>query len=236
VKYVRACVLSFILITLSGTTSALASPIIDQSLSGNDLATAQSTGGPRFHVAQTFTVGLTGQLVGIDLRLNQGVANPVPNDGSVVVEVRSTSGGAPSLESTAPLASIDVPIETLPNTGTFINPFTHFDLGAESLPVVAGEMLAIAIHNRDPSGVDGMAGPTNGVEANLTTSGAYTNGAGFLGNYGSAWTPSSSEMDFQTYVDTAVPEPATGAILIASVIACLMAQRVRTPVTVHCEA
>jgi hypothetical protein len=98
-------------------------------------------------VAQTFTVGITGQLSRIELQI--GRAASVPAD--LTVEIRkTTSSGEPDISAAGLLATFDlspsvIPVEPFPTT------LVGVDLGSSAVPVVAGELLAILLEAQVPT-------------------------------------------------------------------------------------
>jgi hypothetical protein len=175
---------------------------IDQSNIGPSQFLADGT----ISFAQTFTVGTSGQLTGVDLRLLR-VASGI-DTGNFVVEVRSAPGGIPSPPLSPPLASIAASDTTLPNqsVGDFnYTGFTHFDLTSSGLMVNAGEVLAIDIT------------PTTGVDNNnfpivFGTGDTYEGGFAYEGFTATdSWTRTgvfaNYDLLFNTYIDPAVPEP-----------------------------
>jgi len=205
---------------------------LDQSLPGTNLATAIVYSGAPAIAAQTFTVGITGLFTGFDLRLGASdVGTPGPDEGNIVLGVRSLVAGVPTLENSAPIVFLTVPVSSLPVGNSFIYPWTHFDLGADAFDVTSGDLLALSICNQSPEGVNGLSGAGNGYGINGTTGPLYAGGAGFEGFYGDAWTPAiflndPIQFDFQTYVSPQpVPEPSAIALMAVPIFLLLQRRR-----------
>jgi hypothetical protein len=90
--------------------------------------------------AQSFIVGITGDLVGIGLQLQR--FSPSLEE-PLTVQLRHSVGGLPDLGPVALLAEISVPASSVPVTGLY--DFLEFDLGSEAFSVTAGEELAIVL-------------------------------------------------------------------------------------------
>jgi hypothetical protein len=159
--------------------------------------------------AQTFTVGTTGTLVGLDLFIGRFGANVGP----LLVDLRSTKGGVPTEDDRGVRAHIAIASTTFPNTGFggAVDGMS-IDLSALGLSVVAGQMLAFVV--RSP---DSVPTPTGSPQYALVGSTAsYAGGAAFyrapsLGVGSFTPVPSSAFDDyaFRTFVDSeALPEPA----------------------------
>jgi hypothetical protein len=179
---------------LAGALGASAAPIVDQSYTPpfDYVVGVDDT----FHAAQTFTAGLTGDLVGFDFYL----WNPDSVSGDLTYEVSGTTAGAPSGPALAS-GSVPVPIPATP-----LNPFFLNVPLATPVPVTAGQVLALIL-NVAPVGVFWVGDLRNG----------YAPGNHYFA-FAPAfdWTlsqqPDVHDLGFRTYVDaqvTAVPEPAS---------------------------
>jgi hypothetical protein len=186
--------------------------------------------------AQTFTVGVSGQLQQIDLILSQ--LNPV---GNLIIEIQSTINGMPAADAPITLATTLIPLSTLPSSsaGGSGPGVVGIDWSFANLLVEAGDELAIVL--RKDSGGDS---PIFGASwfGNRSTEDLYTDGAGWqLRKTGTeceglvtpasgpipegtdcqfVWDSASThDYAFRTYV-SAVPLPAT-VWLLASALAAL---------------
>ena len=134
-------------LTILGSASAASAQILDQSYTsfGGVGTTAMSRslcaggGSSSCSLAQTFTVGVTGRLTQVSIRVN---LNGVPQS-DLLVQIRSTSQNSPD---TFSLASVTVP-STQFNSG--IPFFTDVPLSQE-IPVAVGQQLALVISG-DPA-------------------------------------------------------------------------------------
>src|SRR5262245_31274610 len=131
-----------VLFTLAGLVSSVqAAPILDQR---NDDANALSNPGSSLFLsatikqAQTFTVGITGTLVQLDIFLSGTALLNLP-----VLDIRRRSGAQPSDNPSDVLASQTIPLAKPPSTPAFVS-FTF------SVPVFAGQQLAFVIS--EPNG------------------------------------------------------------------------------------
>jgi hypothetical protein len=154
--------------------------------------------------AQTFTVGMTGRLTALDLLLDD--ASEELNTDLFRIELRPVVDGLPSSDPSSARTFADFAALSMPYLGPA---WRRYDLPPAE--VVAGEQLAIVI---TPTGraraiwagdIPGYAAgaPFIGGTTGFTSIGFYPFGTG-VGDYG-----------FQTYVETAVPEP--GLALVAAV-------------------
>lgn len=188
--------------------TSLAVPVLEQSYDP-----LVPDGGGLIHAAidwaQTFTVGLSGTLARIEVRVGRSWGYTHFNGGPIFVDVRTTSGGTPTEPDSGTnilgggsLAQADVSSPS----------FYSIDLSAASILVSAGDVLAIALSS------DG-ADDENGRyiwEGTYNTPGSsgYGGGAAFS-RISSGWEKSSDILDlaFKTYVEPAsIPEPATLAM------------------------
>ena len=110
-------------------------PVVDQAFAppDNDVNLPIGTD----DLAQTFTVGIAGTLHSIDLKLS----NTNSFTGTLRVDVRQTTGGAPNEDDGNVLVSQDLDVATL---GVF-PAFVTFDFSAAGQTVTAGEVLAIVV-------------------------------------------------------------------------------------------
>lgn len=190
---------------LTGFSAKLtAAPILDQEY--NPAVVNSGLGIGSRDRAQTFTVGLSGQLTGVEL-LMERFSNSI---GDLTVEIRSTAGGVPGNSSGAVLATTTVSQSLMSlGTGSGSNAtFVAADLTAAGLFVNAGDVLAIALSG-NPSGEFGWFGGSDNGYAGGST---YWRFPGDPNN----WSAFSldREQGFRTFVDASeISEvPAPGAI------------------------
>lgn len=164
--------------------------------------------------AQTFAVGITGQLTGIDLLVDEYQSNA-----DLSVQLWSTVNGIPNGSSNQPLAQGWLLASTVDSDWRNISNFYHVDFGATSPYVTVGENIAIVLHTDSTTGGWGLKGDySSSIYGNRET---YAYGASFeKGNAGNSWIPTPSigpvDFGFRTYVDVApVPEPETYAMMLA---------------------
>ena len=117
---------------------------LDQSFDPTGNRTLHSTiGSPPLgkDLAQTFTVGLTGVLTGVDVYVMRLVG-----DADLIVEVRPTVGGVPVESDVAALASVVIPRASVPLPSDV--GFTSVDLTSFRVNVLAGQVLAIVLRTQ----------------------------------------------------------------------------------------
>src|ERR1700722_12939382 len=205
----RFAVAFAVILTLS--REVISAPVIDQSNAGP--STVASIGVPSIP-AQTFTVGLSGQLTGFDLRLLR--INFGNDTGEFTVQLRDTVNGIPTARLSPPLAELDESDNVLPNQsgGDFgYTWLTHFDITTEDVFVHKGDVLAIDIFGG--SGTDANDGFIMLGTGNLNgTVDTYSGGTGYYSFPAvPQWKPQSFDYIFQSYVDPSVPEPMSVAML-----------------------
>lgn len=191
--------------------SVIAAPILDQSFDASAGGISQAVYSGQ-ELAQTFTVGLDGNLDTVGLMLNR---QSDTTSGDFTLNIFSTTAGAPNDAGTL-FFSQSYSVFDLPGTGPFLYTFTDFDTSSANIAVSAGDILAISVTHSGDNGnwltwdasstgySDGMAFAKNGLSNNLWES------------------DSQSDVDrgFRTYVDTSrvvisadVPEPAVYSLL-----------------------
>jgi hypothetical protein len=144
--------------------------------------------------AQTFTVGLAGVLVRVDVDIvRQGI-------GPLLVDVRATTGGdapgngAPIENDATTLASLTIPAATVPTTLGFFS----VDVSGFGIAVTRGEILAIVLRGTRLDTDYGWAG---------FTPNPYPAGAAYFRNASAGfptWTPEHvDDLGFKTFVAAA---------------------------------
>jgi hypothetical protein len=182
-------VLAVYVFLVSATPSAAAVQQLDQYYDGPTGLGADVSFRYR---AQTFTVGLTGQLTRIE-------AN-VWGTGSSVFEIWNTTAGVPATIPGTPLAS-----GTINFNG---NGFFGVDISPANLHVNSGDVLAI---------VQIGANVTSTAQWQGQDPGPYTGGTAFTtlsGDPSGAWVPLTFDFGFKTFVT--VPEPGSALLLLAA--------------------
>lgn len=166
------------------TTAEPAVVVSDQqSLEG----VSENTSFPGGYFAQTFTVGVTGTLVRIDVVLLGALPGPEP----LVLELRPAVGDAFSVDPDDVFFASSVPVADLVDAGPE-RQIARFDLTSLDLPARAGDRLAYVLRR------DTAAGGT-GVGTSTIQSG-YPGGNAFFGDDG-FWTPlRSTDFLFETFV------------------------------------
>ena len=179
---------------------AQATIVQDQSylVSDGDTFSTTTTDISSFRRAQTFTVGVTGTLVELDLSID-----PISIYSSAIgsLNLLSTSAGVPTAI-----------LQTSPTlTNTLVGGFLDFTF---SQNVTAGQILAFElVTTRNPS----LATP---LFINGSDPGGYAGGSDFLLNteFGfNSFTATNADLNFRTFVDgpvSPVPEPSTWAMMI----------------------
>lgn len=195
-----------VLFWLLAVPQLVSAAIIDQSY---DAQAAGSNMGiniePTQEVAQTFTVGIPGRLVGVGLQVGKWDFD-LPTD-DLLVDIRPTIGGVPVADDSLILASVAVPVSNVPllsqvwSTGTF----TFVDLSDFLITVTPGELLAIALRTNSVTGFYGWIDQTDFFGP------TYPDGAQFSRRFSPDWGEVvGNDSGFRTYV----PEPASFTLFV----------------------
>lgn len=185
----KTCRLLPVLLLTGLTTIA---QTVDQSY--NPATTNVSYGVDGTHTrAQTFTVGINGTLVGVEIFTGAVSAD------TLFWDLRPTTGGVPAAARSAALASGSLPSSSLPSPASF----HYFDLSSFGINVSSGNVLAFTLWGATGNTVGGFSGRNDN---------GYAGGAGFTGATGAttAWSELTNvDFKFQTHV---IPEPASFAL------------------------
>ena len=210
--------LSVFLLLLPFGTARAAGPV-DQELVVRGAASMARVN-TEFDLAQTFTVGQTGLLDRVEVQVEAPSSPALRPVAPLIVELRRTSDGLPDPSAAGVLATFSVPPASVP-TSVFVEPMLGIDLAAQSLPVAAGDVLALGLRS-DETAVGGR-----GYQWALTTLNVqmrYPGGEMHSrpANTGDDYVrlsdlpnnPSNIDGGFRTFIT--VPEPAGAALLVAS--------------------
>jgi hypothetical protein len=216
--------------------SALAAPILDQEFVPPGTASVDGVISNQFasfvDQAQTFTVGITGNLVGLQLYLYTNTTTR-----GAIVDLRPTLAGIPVNDDNSALIGALVASSSIPSLS--FPTFVTIDLSASPLAVVAGQELAISIRGA----LRGFDDGSFNIRGDLGN--PYGSGAAFsrtnatvdwfqscaFGDCG----PASNQIDFgfRTFVEPAVaaiPEPSTMLLVGVGTAWGLRRRRCRTVV------
>jgi hypothetical protein len=193
------------------TGAAQAVPVVDQSVLGAVFGWGRIGAGAPSNpiVAQTFTVGLAGQLTGVAVAVRD---NGTDAGGSLLFELRTTAGGLPTGSVLASVAFTPAQVtDELPNPIGAAD-LLFVDLSTFDIDVNVGDVLAIVLSNSTSLYEAGWVGTNSGATAYADGTFYFNIGDGFLQE-----DRVSFDMYFQTFVDTgelaAVPEPASLALM-----------------------
>jgi hypothetical protein len=203
---------------------ALAAGTLDQSYTPptGGLSATYLVSSDRYDFAQTFRVGLAGELERLELpvyRYSNQVTLPLR------VEIRSAPGGAPLENDSVVLASATLPPSAFPSGFPFGSvSFVPIDLSAAHLPVVPGEELAIVLRSDEPFGVDrGYGWRSSGQGQNPYPFGTMFQRDRRSGGFFSPAGNGEQDIGFRTYVT--VPEPGAAAALLVPAVVMVMKRR-----------
>lgn len=159
---------------------------------------------------QTFTVGESGYLIGLNVQVTLFDTTPGLTTNNLVVSLRNTtSGGAPGATI---LESVSVPASSVSDSGFSSQPsWVGVDF-TSPVSVTSGETLAIVLDSTAiESGTQGY-GWFGGNSSNL-----YPGGSGWGHVVGSSWNKDTLDFGFQDFVST-VPEPSCAALAVLGVL------------------
>jgi hypothetical protein len=173
----------------AATTDAPAALLLDQD---NFPATEVGSGAggtsrvDGFGVAQTFTVGIEGELahIGVELNVGPGV--------NVSMSLLTANGSVPTFNYLGTFSAISAAASKL----------TFFDVTSLHLDVFVGDVLVFEVY---------AGHPVASATSYLRGSKFFRNAQAGITN----WTPAGADFIFETYVETAaaIAEPATIALL-----------------------
>ena len=159
-------------------------------------------------IGQSFTIGTTGVLDHVDVKLRKTFPGAGPaTDYDIQLSIQGLSSGLPD---GIVLASAIIDGSLLPDAPATSDPLTVFDLSAAGLTVTAGETYAFVL-----TGLGGASVADFNVL--FTNTNPYAGGSELFFN-GVNWSAqASTDIAFETFVDTsgvvvAVPEPASLAL------------------------
>jgi hypothetical protein len=166
-------------------------------------------------IGQTFTVGLSGELTGVEVAVARSANTTQPLD----VEVRSTIGGTPDASDASILASALVEPSSIDTSAPTLSDFFDFnslnfvfvDLSSSRLQITPGETLAIVLESNDPVGGYAWA-------FGVGDPGPYLGGQGYFRSSTGQdpFMRGGGDQYFETIVST-VPEPSTFLLLFSAI-------------------
>ncbi len=202
----RVVLIIFGITALPIANSCLAAPTLDQSFeTGIQLGVCGQPDN-----AQTFTVGLSGTLSAIHVKVQKKTSANL----DLVIDVRDTVGGSPTEDDGAVLATTTITASSLPiDTSTWI----EFNVASAGINVEVGDVLAIILRVPDATTnanyfwLSGFSNPYTGGQRWGRGSTLGTSWNGTYANFG------DTDMDFRTFVESDQVIPAPGAILLGSI-------------------
>jgi hypothetical protein len=203
----NSAIVRFLITALMSIVVRTAGAEVDQQFVPADWGAESNVGaGNDVDWAQTFTVGLTGTLTGIDIWVDRPAAVTMP----LLYDIRTTLAGIPtepdSSSNVLAYGSIDASMMPIAGTGTPRSGMTHIDISSASLSVTAGDVLAIVLRSDDPG--TGCCGFTYSWLGDVPA-GVYSAGNAYVRAEGGifiTWTTQNQDNAFRTYVDP-IPEP-----------------------------
>ena len=188
-----------------GSAPARADYVLDQQYDPTgqaDLAAGVSGLPSTQKEAQTFTVGITGELDRVDVYIGRF---PSTTDGFLNLEVRATTPTGEPAADPSFLALASVPVTSIPVVDSI--GFVAFDVSAAHLQVASGDRLAAVLYSSNGSDIINWVGSATDPYA----------GGGFYNEQppGVPWLPfPGGDLGFRDFVTArAVPEPASLAML-----------------------
>jgi hypothetical protein len=171
--------------------------------------------------AQTFTVGITGKLIEVDLAIGRVNSTSSTN---LLFDVRKTTNVIPINDDSSALIQFQIPAEHLPPNAYFIYPI---DLSGFDFYVAKGDCLAIALQTELPKNPETFYFWLGDSRIDYLGGSSYFKNPSFGINY---WQDTGSDLSFRTYVgdssdsapnsfpipivqDNSVPEPSTFLLL-----------------------
>jgi len=155
------------------------------------------------HLAQTFTAGVSGKLMQLDVI----VLKSPGLTGTMTLSLRPTVGGIP--DATNSLFQIEINLSTIPNSSSASDPkpTTSFDVSQFDVNVLVDQKYAISVEREGPSTPGAWALWREGRPF-----GIYSRGEEYMrSSFDGPWTPAVStlggDLTFATYV--LVPEPSS---------------------------
>lgn len=218
----RTALLSAVAATIALASSAQAASIDQSNVAATPVTTSQTIANNiqvqsgTFDLAglQFVTAGISGQLTQVDLQLAQALNNgtPVPVGGGVLYIAQGSinSSGQASGNVLA-----QVPFSTSIING--FNTWTSINVAGLNINFNAGDQFILALEGTDDNNLSNYRWATTG-------SSAYAGGDGYLGYDSTAqgnytWITSGTNVPtrdygFRTWVQAAVPEPGTWALML----------------------
>jgi hypothetical protein len=199
---------------------ANATPVLDQSFEGPsrlDFLGLNVSGA--FAWAQTFTVGISGELAAIHVLVSASPDATAP----LLFDLRQTHSGVPATGNLDVLASVVVPRATVSSSHAFVT----VDLSALDVPVTVGDRLAIVLQSPGPGIHYEWAGDGTCPVCGDPT---YARGELFFRlSETDAWRSEPGDAGFRTFVRVgdvaATPEPATFLLLAAGIVGASLRNR-----------
>src|SRR5687767_3691112 len=194
---------------------AEATPIVDQVFAPSSSSAIPAGLG---QAAQTFTVGVSGTLVQIDVA---AWLNPLGLDFPLLFDLRPVDGsGVPLNDPSTALVQRTIPRASVPTNQTPTpDQFVAVNLGL-GVPVTAGDQFAIVLN--------GATGGSYGVFAN--SGDGYAGGDYFWNFQTGLWElRSGADFGFRTWIESAttVAEPSTLLLIVTSVASVVLSRRNR---------